>query len=167
MSLWLPDNIPVAAQSLAALEAKGAPQKIPGFSLSRALVLITDDEIDSVIVWAAPSLRSYRAVWNAAHRVNLVDDLSEWGDDVDVDHVYPKSWAKRHGPEIAYVRLFPAWAEVNRSAGASREKADTTKPLIIEGIVFATELQVLKIIGHPVGTESDPESIFEIETKKE
>ena len=110
-------------------------------------------------------------MWNAAHRVNLVDDLSEWGDHVDVDHGYPKSWAKRHRPELAYVRLLPVWAEVNRSAGASREKSalkdDTTKTLIVEGIVYASELQVLKMIGHPVGIESDPESIFESEPKME
>jgi hypothetical protein len=128
------------------------------------------DETDPFVVWAAPSLRSYRAVWNAAHRANLVDDLSVWGDNVDVDHVYPKSWAKLPGMEMAYLRLFPVWAEVNRSAGAGREKAAVNDGSVnvvpIEGIVYATELQVLKIIGHPVGTASDPVSIFENETKE-
>jgi len=93
MPLWLPDNIPVAAQSFAALRAKGFPKRLPGYSLSKAFVLVTKDERDPCLVWAAPSLRSYRAVWNAAHRANLVAPLSEWGDNVDVDHIYPKSWA--------------------------------------------------------------------------
>ena len=30
-----------------------------------------------------------------------------------------------------------------------------------KGIVYAQELQVLKILGHPVGTETDPISIFD------
>jgi hypothetical protein len=143
MSLWLPDNIPVAAQSLAALEAKGTPAKVPGYALSKALVLLTTDEIDPYIVWAAPSLRSYRSVWNAAYRANLADDLGDWGDGVDVDHVFPKSWAKHGELEIAYVRLFPVWAEVNRSAGAGREKTalnDHSMNLApVEGILYATE----------------------------
>jgi hypothetical protein len=67
--------------------------------------------------------------------------------------------------EMAYVRLFPVWAEVNRSAGAGREKAALNDSFVnrvpIEGILYAMELQVLKIIGHPVGTASNPESIFE------
>jgi hypothetical protein len=43
MTLWLPDNIPIAAQSFTALEAKGTPKKIlvqPGlknYPLARAL----------------------------------------------------------------------------------------------------------------------------------
>lgn len=128
-------------------------------------MLVTKDEIDPYIVWAAPSLRSCRRVWNAAHRANLVDDLSEWGDNVDVDHVYPKSWAQLPGMETVYVRLFPVCAEVNRSAGAGREKAALNDSFVnrvpIEGIMYATKLQVLKMIGHPVGTTSNPVSIFE------
>ena len=66
---------------------------------------------------------------------------------------------------MAYVRLFPVWAEVNRSAGAGREKTalnnESAKLTPVEGIVYATELQVLKILGHPVGTASGPVSIFE------
>jgi hypothetical protein len=30
-----------------------------------------------------------------------------------------------------------------------------------KGIVYAEELQVLKILGHPVGTADDPTAIFD------
>jgi hypothetical protein len=62
------------------------------------------------------------------------------------------------------VRLFPVWAEINRSAGAGREKDALTVGLIAKrknGIVYAQELQVLKILGHPVGTAADPIIIFD------
>ncbi len=62
MALWLPDNIPIAAQSLAGLRAKGTLKKIPGYSLSKAFVLVTKDKIDPHLVWATPRLRSYRSV---------------------------------------------------------------------------------------------------------
>ena len=165
MPLFLPDDIPIAAQNFVALCAKGTPSKLPGYDPSRAFALTTEDETDRCLIWAAPALSSYRSAWNAAHGANLVDDLSGWGSNVDVDHLFPKSWAKHSPMEIAYVRLFPVWAEVNRSAGAGRERTALKDGLAnlapIEGIFYSTELQVLKIIGHPVGTASDPVSIFQ------
>jgi hypothetical protein len=56
------------------------------------------------------------------------------------------------------------WAEINRSAGAGREKNALKAALMARrklGIVYAEELQVLKILGHPVGTANDPISIFD------
>jgi len=159
MSLLLPGNIPVAAESLEALTRIGSPWVLR--SKSEALVLVTNDPSDPCIVWASPKLRDYRAVWDAAG--SFVEAASEWGDDVDIDHVFPKSWANLLGSNLQYVRLFPVWAEINRSAGAGREK-HTLKlgifPRRKEGIVYARELQVLKILGHPVGSASDPVSIF-------
>jgi hypothetical protein len=164
MGLRLPGNIPVAAASLGALLRRGRCEGLPKYRLSTALVQFTDDASDPVIVWASPNLRGYRAVWSAAHDLKAVDEIDTWGKGVDVDHVYPKSWATVAGMEMAYVRLFPAWGEVNRSAGAGREKSQLhelqLKPKRVGEIIYATELQVLKILGHPVGTASKPVSIF-------
>src|SRR5262249_12507304 len=108
-------------------------------------------------------LGGYRAVWDAATAGGFVEAASEWGDNVDIDHVFPKSLANLPGSNLEYVRLFPVWAEINRSAGAGREKHALKFGLLPtrkEGIVFADELQVLKILGHPVGGAADPVSIF-------
>jgi len=130
---------------------------------SQALVLLTHDASDPCIVWALPTLKDYRGVWDAAAALGFVEPAAEWGENVDIDHVVPKSWATSPGSNLKYVRLFPAWAEINRSAGAGREK-DALKvgwiPKRRHGIVFAQELQVLKMLGHPVGIASDPVSIF-------
>jgi hypothetical protein len=161
MSLVLPGNIPVAAESLAALRRIGNPQMLR--SKADALVLVTKDPRDPHIVWASPKLKNYRSVWNIAVTHGFVDAATEWGDNVDIDHVFPKSWANLPSSNLKYVRLFPVWAEINRSADAGREKSALTAGLIAKrrkGIVYAQELQVLKILGHPVGTESDPISIF-------
>ena len=70
---------------------------------------------------------------------------------MDIDHVFPKNWANLPGSNVKYVRLFQVWAEINRSAGAGREKGALKAGLIAKhkGIVYAQELQVLKILGHP------------------
>ena len=161
MSLILPGNIPVAAENLGSLMKIGSPWFIR--SKGEALVLVTNDPSDPCIVWASPKLTDYRAVWNRAAAGGFVDAATEWGDNVDIDHVFPKSWANLPGANLKYVRLFPVWAEVNRSAGAGREKDGLKSRLIAkrkQGIVYGQELQVLKILGHPVGTASDPISIF-------
>lgn len=163
MSLLLPGNIAVAAESLEALTRIGSPWVLR--SKSEALVLVTNDPSDPCIVCASPELRDYRAVWDAATAGGFVEAASEWGDNVDIDHVFPRSWASLPGSNLKYVRLFPVWAEINRSAGAGREK-DALKLGLIpkrkKGIIYAEELQVLKILGHPVGTAADPVSIFGI-----
>lgn len=161
MSLALPGNIPVAAESLEALLNIGSPCVLR--SNSEALVLVVNDATDPCIVWASPKLRNYRSVWDSAASLGFVEAASEWGDQVDIDHVFPKSWANLPGSHLKYVRLFPVWAEVNRSAGAGREKGALIlgmMPTRKKGIVYAQELQVLKILGHPVGTVTDPVSIF-------
>jgi hypothetical protein len=161
-SLILPEDIPVAAESLAALERIGTPQMLG--SKGDALVLVTKDSTDPHIVWASPRRKKYRAVWNMAAARGFVDAATEWGDNVDIDHVFPKSWATLPGNKVKYVRLFPVWAEINRSAGGGREKSALTAGLIAKrkkGIIYAEELQVLKILGHPVGTADDPIAIFD------
>lgn len=162
MSLSLPGNIPVAAETLEALTKIGNPWGLL-HNKSDALVLITNDPTDPCMVWASPRLKGYRAVWGAATAAGFVEPTSAWGENVDIDHVYPKSWANLPNSNLEYLRLFPVWAEINRSAGAGREK-DALKfglfPKRKHGIVYAQELQVLKILGHPVGSASDPVSIF-------
>jgi hypothetical protein len=160
MSLGLPGNIPVAAESLEALMKLGDPW--PLRSKSEALVLVTNDPSDPCIVWASPKLKGYRAVWDAASAAGFVEPASEWGDGVDIDHVFPKSWANSPGSNLKYVRLFPVWREINRSAGASREKAALKVGVIptrLRGIVYAQELQVLKILSHPVYDEKKKKSV--------
>jgi len=167
MSLILPDNIPVAAESIEALARTGSPRILR--KNADALVLDTGDPSDPYTVWASPMLKDYRSVWDAAARAGFVNPATEWGDNVDIDHVFPKSWATSRGSKLKYVRLFPVWAEINRSAGAGREKGALKTGFIAKrkkGIVYAEELQVLKILGHPVGTETNPVSIFEKETKR-
>ena len=112
MSLILPGNIPVAAESLEALLKFGSPWVLR--DKNQALVSVTNDRSDPCIVWASPKLTGYRAVWDAASAAGFVEDAGEWGKNVDIDHVFPKSWANLPGSNISYVRLFPVWAEVNR-----------------------------------------------------
>ncbi|VIO66236.1 hypothetical protein CI1B_13550 [Bradyrhizobium ivorense] len=167
MGLTLPGNIPVAAESFEALLKLGDPW--PLGHQAQALVLVTKNASDPCMVWASPKLGTYRAIWTKASASGFVEAADEWGDNVDIDHVFPQSWANLPGSNVSYVRLFPVWAEINRSAGAGREKQalkagiTTTRE---HGIVFAQELQVLKILGHPVGTVSDPVSIFGVKRRR-
>ena len=165
MSSILPGNIPVAAESLEALMKIGNPWVFH----DKALVLVTSDRTDPCIVWASPRLRDYRAVWHKASAAGFVEAVSEWGGNVDIDHVFPKSWANLPDSNLNFVRLFPVWAEINRSAGGGREKEALKiglAPKRERGIVFAQELQVLKILGHPVGTALDPVSIFGVKRRR-
>jgi hypothetical protein len=165
VSLTLPGNIPVAAKSLEVLMRIGSPWMLR--ENFQALALVTNDASDPCIVWASPRLLNYRAIWNAASAAGFVESASEWGENVDIDHVFPKSWANSPGSNLRYVRLFPVWAEINRSAGAGREKHALNPGLIRkQGLCYAEELQVLKMLGHPVGTASTPVSIFGTKRKR-
>jgi hypothetical protein len=161
MGLKLPDKIPVAAERYEALLKLGNPWPLD--SRLQSLVIVTNDVSDPCMVWVSPKLTTYRAVWSKAAGGGFVDDAREWGDKVDIDHVFPRSWANLPGSNVNYVRLFPVWAEINRQAGGGREKnalrVGVSMPRT-QGIIFAQELQVLKILGHDVGTVSDPVKIF-------
>lgn len=165
MSLLLPGNIPVAAESYAAIERNGKVFPIGKYEIADALATRTKDPYDPVIIWVRPSLRGYKAVWSTAARDALVDPASSHGADVDIDHVFPKSWAKLPCYSVAYVRIFPVWREVNRSAGGGRERWDPMSPgftpnKLKNGIYFATDLQVRKLLGHPVGSTTDRIEVF-------
>lgn len=77
MSLVLPGNIPVAADSLQSLSRIGSPRVLR--TKATALVLITEDPSDPYSVWASPKLKDYRSVWDAAATAGFVDAATEWG----------------------------------------------------------------------------------------
>jgi hypothetical protein len=168
MSLLLPGNIPVAARSLADIQMNSDITDIVGYGLADALASKTNAPYDEIIIWARPTLRGYKAVWRAAAGMGLVDDaerIDTGHGTVDIDHVFPKSWTKLPVYEVDYVRLFPVWREVNRSAGGGRERLDPLAPnykpnMIKNGIYFATDLQLRKILNLPVGSTKDRSEIF-------
>lgn len=130
-----------------------------------ALAFVTDtgDLSDPVIFWVSPRFTNYKEAWALAADMGLVDPLSEWGNNVDLDHVFAKSWAALFCDMIKFVRLFPVYAGVNRDAGATLEKFGLKHGVTIEpvdGIVFANEMQILKMLGLKVGTFDDPVEIF-------
>jgi hypothetical protein len=88
---------------------------------------------------------------------------------IDADHVAARSVSGALKLNGWFLRIHPVYAEVDRSAGASREKIASrsqknAKELLgrkTGDVIFASELQVLKMIGHPVGTAANPEIIFD------
>lgn len=87
----------------------------------------SDDEWS---IWVAPELKDYRAVWMAASNFakdrttgeGLVPRMEDWGPAIDIDHLLPRSWALEMAGEVALLRIFPVFAEINRSWGAGPEK---------------------------------------------
>jgi hypothetical protein len=136
---------------------------IPGCSGAGACVAVPPREDEPACVWVTPRYGPYRAAWLKAQAEGFVEPLTSFGEWVDVDHLCARSWAAEAG--LSWIRLFPVWAEVNRSAGAGREKAALGQNPASGlrrrgGIVYAAELQIMKIIGHPVGTASRPELLW-------
>lgn len=166
MSLLNPGNIPVAAKSLAAIEKNSAVLDIGDYSRTDALASKTNAPYDEFVIWVRPSLRNYTEVWLRAARMLLLDAPESIGSCVDIDHVFPKSWTKLPRYKIEYVRIFPVWREVNRGAGGGRERLDPQAPGYMPnelraGIYFATDLQLRKMLGHPVGSTKDRSEIFQ------
>jgi hypothetical protein len=166
MSLFNPGNIPVAAASFAAIEKNAKILDINSYSRADAFASKIKTPYDEVIIWVRPSLRAYSAVWRKAAGMLLVDSADSIGDDVDIDHVFPKSWTKLPCYKIEYVRIFPVWREINRSAGGGRERLDPKAPGYVPneletGIYFASDLQLRKILGHPVGSTKDRSDVFQ------
>lgn len=144
-------GIPVAAESYEAACGLGDTWELR--ANVGGLVIVTRDPSDPCIVFASPTVASYGGIWAKAAAMGFVDAAHDFGPRVDIDHVFPKSWALRGDRQLAYVRLFPVWGEVNRSAGAGPEKAALKTGISVrtkDGIVFAEELQVLKMLGHPI-----------------
>jgi len=160
--LEMPTDVAVAATSRHALAKLGRLNGIARYDPRTALVL-WPRAAGGAEVWAAPESKSYRRIWAAAAQAGAVSNLEEYGPGTDVDHVFPKSWARKHG-EITHVRLFPVWGEVNRSAGAGREKHELSLPgpgpKAVGGLIFARDLQLMKMLGHPVGSANHPEILF-------
>jgi hypothetical protein len=153
-------SIPVAVSTRKALTRFGAVSDIPGFDAGSACVL--KETVDGeVSVWCAVGFGGYRRACAA------VASQTDWKAFIDADHLVARAVAWKLKLDGWFLRMHPVYAEVNRSAGAGREKdaAQTTsaaKALIGRrsgDVIFAGELQFLKIIGHPVGTSSDPDMV--------
>lgn len=161
--LQMPTDVAVAATSRSALAKLGKVEGIARYDPDTALLLRPAGGGEAE-VWANPESKSYRRIWAAAAKAGVVDELEEYGPRTDVDHVFPRSWAAKHGG-ITHVRLFPVWGEVNRSAGAGREKAELSLPRrglkAVGGLIFAQDLQLMKMLGHPVGSANNPERLFD------
>src|SRR5262245_45746655 len=127
MPLMNPGNIPVAARDLADIEKNSQIADIVGYVRTDALASKTNAPYDGSSPGVRPTLRGYKAVWQAAVRQGLVDaadSIDAGTGTVDIDHVFPKCWTNLPGHEVNYMRLFPVWREVNRSAGGGRERLD-------------------------------------------
>lgn len=151
-----PDDIAVAAVDMRSL-ARWAARivRIGQCAHDKACAAVPKRNDEPTCVWVDPRYQSYRSAWLKAQEQGLVEPLESFGEWVDVDHLCARSWAIKAG--FSWVRLFPVWAEVNRSAGAGREKSmlrgNAGESLARRGgIVFASDLQIMKIIGHPVDT---------------
>jgi hypothetical protein len=165
MPLLLPTDIPIAAASPTLLDRLGERSGIAGVRDTNGFVFKEYSGAPAG-VWCRPFYRDYRAAWSKASAQHLVEPLAGWGADIDLDHLLARCTVRANGLANWYVRLHPVYSEVNRAAGASRERysVEVIKPALVQsGIIFASQLQVLKIIGHPVGTAAVPESIFEEE----
>ncbi len=163
--LEIPDDVAVAARDRRSLESCGREiVKIPRIDVGKAVVIRPVERDEPASVWAHRDYDGYRGAWQSAARANLVDPLAEWGDGVDVDHLYPRSWARIPGMELEWLRLYPVWAEVNREAGRSHEKLKAqqwrSRPEKRNAVVYAREIAFMKILGHPIGTLRKPERLF-------
>jgi hypothetical protein len=129
-----------------------------------ALVLRTKDESEPNTVWASPALKKYKLVWERAAQAGLVDPASDWGESVQIDHVFSRKWVSLSTKHIAYVKLYPSRAEVNAGAGGGRERMagrqDVTDGQWRGGIRYAGEVEILKMLCHPFGGFHDPEWLF-------
>ncbi|WP_046865155.1 hypothetical protein [Microvirga massiliensis] len=166
MSIWLPRNVAIAAESFEVLSKNGAPVPIGRRSMANVLVLYSFNDPAGIepgepgwasarmSVWARPDYGGYKAAWDEANREHKIGEANDWaplGEVSDIDHVYPQSWTTLPGKEVAYVRLYPVWSSVNRSLGARDEKRGlnngSVKPLFRGGIAYADKYQVFKMLG--------------------
>ncbi len=165
--LLLPDDVPVAVASRSCLTRFGTPFEIKGIDKTKACVL--EETLDGTrSVWCAIEYGNYRGAWEKAAEQKLVDAFSEYGPCIDADHLAARAVARKIEFKGWFLRIHPVFAEVNRSAGAGREKFAASSKTEAENllgrragdVIFAGELQILKILGHPVGTAANPEIVF-------
>jgi len=165
-ALLLPDDVPIATANRRCL-TRGTVFDIEGIDPKSACVLVeTSDGTRSV--WCAREYTSYRTACRKAAEQNLVDKFSEWGPCIDADHLAARAVSGALRLNGWFLRIHPVFAEVNRAAGAGREKlAARSKGKAKEllgrktgDVIFAGELQILKMIGHPVGTSACPDILF-------
>jgi hypothetical protein len=166
--ILLPDDVPVATADRRCLTRFGTVFDIKGIDPKNACVLVENSD-GTRSVWCAREYSGYRSACEKAAEQKLVDSFAEWGACIDADHVAARTVSSALKLNGWFLRIHPVFAEVNRSAGASREKIaarSRTKAKELLGrrtgdVIFANELQILKMIGHPVGTAANPEIIFD------
>lgn len=163
MALTLPTDIPIATAEPALLARFGQVQEISGIRARNAFAF--NETCDaSRSIWCRLEYRNYRTAWTKAAASGLVDPLSEWGSDIDLDHLIARRIARLNGFTKWFIRLHHVYQEINRSAGAGREKHGIETRMSWrrqDGIIFAGELEILKVIGHPVGNRADPTTLFD------
>ena len=153
-------KVAVAVKNIESLtDGTGTLAEIPGTDPSKVLAYFGPGEGENCI-WAVATYAGYRSAWDKAHKIGYVDSLSEWGLDIDVDHLFPRSWAKHNRIETWWIRMHPVFAEVNRSAGGGRERAVKSIEIPKDGIIYAVDMQLDKILSHPVGTVDNPETSY-------
>lgn len=118
-------------------------------------------------LWVHPQVRNYKAAWLRAAELGLVpfvdaepilrrEGWTQHGD-FDLDHVFPKSWALAASPPFEWVRLYPVDRVVNRLTGSRWEgpalRQYRTERRRWPRIVYANELQIAKMMGHPTWHE--------------
>lgn len=164
----------VAATSKSALHSLGRVLAIPGMKSMEEVVLVEPNkslDIGSYSIWCVPKYTQYRNAYIAAfdQYKNQTDPngtkFCEWAFDIstssennmDLDHLYPKSWAIKAEHHDWWLRMHPVFFPVNRQAGASMEKCHAfefqkgKEPA--NGIVYALSYQLLKLLQHPVGNK--------------
>lgn len=157
----LPDDFPIAVKDKSYLRRFGRVLDIDGLSSDTAVAFQGNlDGRSGRCIWVLKTYRAYRRAWEKAADSQLVDGLAEFGAGFDVDHLFPRSWAEEAELNTWWLRLWPVFQEVNRSAGAGREKSALHAGSVARpkgGVIYADELQWMKIIGHPVGTAANRE----------
>ena len=166
--LELPDDVPIAVADRRCLARFGVLEDISGISPENACVMtaLADGEKS---IWCRLEYGSYRKAWEKAAAQRAVDELASYGTCFDLDHLASRAVARKLNLAGWLLRVHPVYAEVNRSAGAGREKyaagsRGSAEKLMMRragDVFFAGELQFLKIIGHPVGTAADPMILFD------
>ena len=166
-------RIPVAAESIDALKSIGRVtlvEKYPNDALIFRPFKTKSDATKSV--WCKASLKHYRKAYQAATDQDDSGELQpiKFGngilsDFVDVDHVYPKSWANQNKFSHYWIMMYPVMSEVNRSAGSSIEKryfdsySQGQKPA--HGIIWALDYQIMKMLSHEVYGEGAALKLFD------
>ncbi|WP_290576792.1 hypothetical protein [Ketobacter sp.] len=162
----------VAAVDDGALRTVGYLAKVSGFEGDAVIVRPKVTKNDGVkTVWCKVSCDRYRDAYVAATGQKEGEGIQPLDDNnnvfaycADVDHVYPRSWARQNGYDDYWLMLYPVMGNVNRSAGASIEKNGfkhySSRQVPAHGIIWAVDYQIMKMLNHPVYEEKAAVKLF-------